>query len=82
MTSPLPTLAPSGKCIIVEHTQGKLAGLRRIVGHTDTLPEAWRLGLGAFIPVVDFIDHQAPASLVKVTPRYMLYRELLPEVKV
>lgn len=65
--------------IVLEHTCGPYAGLHQIVGHSDqhggqqppALTEPFTITPG---------ERMALASLVKSTPRFLLYRELtVPE---
>jgi hypothetical protein len=66
---------PLPKRIVFQHTKGKLAGLYAIMGlssdfGTDALPQSAE-GFEAHGHVIPY------AGLVKVTPRYALYREPL-----
>lgn len=64
-----------GKRIVLRHTSGRYNGLYRIMGRTEQLtPDAAALPL--YLAEVDFIDHKAPAGLVKVTTRAMVYHEI------
>lgn len=66
------------KRIVVQHTQGPLAGLWRIMGRTSDLKAGKPGPLPHFVEPVDFLDHQGACSLVRSKPRYVLYRELMP----
>lgn len=65
------------KRIVLTHTQGRLAGLWRILGCEDDLP-AQDGGLPAYVEHVDFLTHTGAASLVTTRRRYHWYRELMP----
>ena len=68
-----PALVPLPKRIVLQHTVGPLAGLFRIVGTNEGFPD----GLPpACVDGVDLIDHEGTCSLLKVKPRYLLYREV------
>lgn len=69
---------PQTKRIVVQHTQGPLAGLWRIMGTTAEFRKGKRGPLPAFVEPVDFVTHKGAASLVVSKPRYVLYRELMP----
>jgi len=56
---------------VVEHRVGRLIGLKRIVG-------AYRepaSGFPVVVPDVNFVDHTNPVSIVRITRRFVLYRE-------
>lgn len=62
------------KRLVLQQTNGARAGLRHLLGTTDDLPAG--ATLPSFLPAVRFSDHEGPCSLVTVTPRYVLYREI------
>ena len=65
--------------IVLEHTQGICKGLFGIYGTTDDLKSIAPDGkLPEFIPDVNLRDHTNSICLVRVTPRYVLYREITP----
>ncbi len=69
------------KRIILEYTSGAYRGLRQIVGTEDQLrtrltPEVTELP--SFIEGANFIEGRTGScSLIRVKPRYILYRELI-----
>lgn len=66
------------KRILLEYTTGAYKGLKQILGTDDELHEKMgRVTLPDFLPEVEFLDHTAAVNLVKVTPRYVLYREVI-----
>lgn len=72
----MPDISPTrNQRVVLEHTQGPYAGLHQIMGHSDDFN-------GEAPPdMTDMFDIQpgsrtAQASLVKSTPRYLLYKEL------
>ena len=60
------------KRLVLQHTQGPFKGLEQIVGIAEDVPE-FLAQLVVFERLVDF------ASLVKVAPRFVLYREVAPK---
>ena len=67
------------KRIVFRHTQGRWAGLYRILGTTDQLLKADQTmaDLPPFLPEVKMIDHVNACSLLAVKPRFVLYQELI-----
>ncbi len=59
---------------MVEHRQGPKAGLKEI----GYLPS---LGTPSEIPSVQFGDRTAGVKLVRVTPTYALYVEIVPKAE-
>lgn len=71
-TPSFPSLARRGK-VVLQHTTGPLKGMYRITGDVnDGVPDPYP----EFVAEVDMLSHVAPAGLVKVTPHYVLYREI------
>lgn len=75
-------MAPYQRAVL-EYTQGKEAGMHLILGQLDLLTIGSR-------PLPEYIENivaevlprpVAFASLVKVTPSYVLYREAFPKPK-
>jgi hypothetical protein len=77
-------MAPTEKRIVLEWTQGPLAGLRQILGTSaDLLAGRQQTQLPTFEGNIDFsigqgIDHHGSASLVAVKQRHVVYRETMP----
>jgi hypothetical protein len=60
----------SGRRVIVRHTTGSLAGLRRIVGTIDATV------FPAELPKVEFGGYVGPVRLRAVEDRYVLFEEI------
>lgn len=76
---PATELARVPQRIVLEHTQGICKGLFGIYGTTDQLKADLNVSeLPDFLPDVDMRDHINAVCLVRVTPRYVLYREITP----
>ena len=63
--------------VVLEHTTGRMRGYFKILGTVESIKRDlnWT-ELPAFVPDVDFVTHHGPASLVKATGRYLVYREI------
>lgn len=60
------------KRIVIEHTApGKMFGLMQILGHSDQLHGK----CATFLEGITIGDHEGNASLIKVLPRFLHYRE-------
>lgn len=74
-------MAPTEKRIVLEWTQGPLAGLRQILGTSaDLLAGRQQTQLPTFEGDIDFsigqgIDHHGSAALVAEGQHYVRYRE-------
>lgn len=82
-----PTLSiPSpDRRVVQEVTQGPYAGIFRIMGRVSDLTESkvypeMSTVLPAFVDRAHLLDHFGPMELVKLKPRYVLYREQAPVV--
>lgn len=68
---------PESRRVVVVETQGPHAGMTRIIGYFDTAdPGAVPEYVANFLGIGD--RHVEFASLIKATPRYVLYRETFP----
>jgi hypothetical protein len=66
------------KRLVLEHRVGALAGLSQILGTDDQLSEKLQTTkLPSLLDPVNFGDHMGMCGLAKVTPRYILYREIV-----
>ena len=66
------------KRVVLHYTQGAYSGLCQILGTCDQLKMSLKVEeLPTFVDNVSFLDHTGECSLVKVTPRYVLYQEVL-----
>lgn len=66
------------KRIVLVHRKGRLAGLLQIIGTDQQLQENLHMAeLPMLVEPVNFGDHHGAASLIKVTPRYVLYIETM-----
>jgi hypothetical protein len=77
------TIGQPERRVVQQVTQGRFAGIYRIIGRvSDMVPDPVSPKVGTQLPTyVDkahLIDHFGPMSLVKLTSRYVLYREMLP----
>lgn len=69
------------KRVVLVYTTGRYAGLHQILGTVDQLQATLQVSdLPAFVEPVQFLDHSGACSLVTVTPRYALYREIFTPV--
>ena len=69
--------------VVLEHTTGRMRGYFKILGTVDQIKRDLKWSeLPAFVPDVDFLTHRAPASLVRATSRYVIYREIYTPVQV
>lgn len=67
---PDPVSAP--KRVILRYLTGPFAGIDRIIGLTDDQP------LQTVLENVVLLTLSAPAGLLKVGPRHVLYKEIAP----
>lgn len=66
------------KRIVLTYTTGAYKGLRQIVGTDDQFREQLnQTNLPDFCPEVQFLDHAAAVNLIRATPRFIEYRELI-----
>lgn len=66
------------KRIVLEYTLGIYKGLRQILGTDDQLKEKFNTAdLPSFVGDVQLLTHKSGCSLIRVKPRYILYRELI-----
>lgn len=76
MANPKTLKMPDTTClhkkIVIKHR----SGLHQILGDTSQLPNG-NIMDATFLPAVQFGDHVAPASLVTVKDRYVIYHELM-----
>ena len=65
--------------VVLEHTNGPFKGLKQIMGHADDIDSPPPTTTGEF----DITPgaRKGIAGLVKSTPRYLLYRELICPTK-
>lgn len=68
----MPATTSAPKRLVLMHAQGPYKGTHRIMGIAD--PQ-W--GVPEFFPQVEFETYRADICLVKVTPRYALYHEII-----
>lgn len=64
------------KRIVLEHVAGALKGCTQILGTEDQLKTM--LSIENLPPILDPVnmgDHNAKCQLIRVAPRYILYRE-------
>ena len=73
-------LQPLDKRVLLLHCKGTWKGIHQILGRqSETLAEMELAEMPAFIEQVEMGDgHIASVSMVKVTPRSILYRENTP----
>jgi hypothetical protein len=78
------TVEAPDRRVVQQVTQGRFAGIYRIIGRvcdlvegTEMSPET-RTPLPSYVDLAQLIDHVGPMALVKLTPRYVLYRESIP----
>lgn len=72
-----PPITSANKRVVLQHA----SGLTQILGTTDGLMESFNVAsLPAMLPEVDLGTHVNGCSLIRVTPRYVLYREFMPEL--
>lgn len=60
--------------VVLAYTQGRLAGLRQIIGTEDQLPAL--PAICEFVPV-DFLDHTGMVRLERQTRRILMFREVV-----
>ena len=66
------------KRVVLQYTTGPYQSMFQIVGTEDQLPHPEVGSLPSFVGDLSFSDgRKGGASLVKVKPRYILYRELI-----
>lgn len=64
--------------VILLHRTGRYAGLHEIVGTVDQLYEKFNVSrLPARVEDVDFGTHAGAAEFGRLTPLYVLYREVV-----
>lgn len=79
----MPALSAGSRRVVLQHTQGRMAGVHSICG----LAERAVKPLPEFLDTVDLIDTPSmrtpgPVGLVAVKPRYVLYRQIFtPELQ-
>jgi len=82
-TEPTLTIDPSKRRVVQEVTQGRFAGLFRIMGCVEDLgtvdPLSPQMGtvLPSFVDNAHHVDHFGPMVLVELKSRYVLYREVV-----
>lgn len=77
------TVASPDRRVVQQVTQGPYAGIYRIIGRVSDMvadPVSPDMGtqLPTYVDKAHLLDHFGPMSLVKLTPRFVLYREMLP----
>lgn len=60
--------------VVLAYAQGRLAGLRQIIGTEDQLPS---LPAACELIPLDFLDHQGFTRLARTTPRILLFEEVV-----
>ena len=66
------------KRVVLQYTTGPFQGMFQIVGTEDQLPHPEVGSLPSYVGDLSFSDgRKGGASLVKITPRYVLYQETL-----
>lgn len=67
--------------VVLEHTQGPHKGLTQILGNAEELTMGNR-PLPEFLPAMSVLGRDVEfASLIRVTPRMVIYREVFPAPK-
>jgi hypothetical protein len=77
------TIPSPDRRVVQEVTQGPYAGIFRIIGRVsdmvaDSVSPNQGTVLPAFVDRAHLLDHFGPMELVKLKPRYVLYRETAP----
>ena len=63
--------------IVLQYTEGRLAGLRQIMGDAAQLKAEFKIEeLPATVENVQFLDHVGSAQLFVTKPNYVIYREM------
>lgn len=77
------TVSQPERRVVQQVTQGPYKGIFRIIGLvsdmvTDPVSPDVGTQLPTYVDKAHLLDHFGPMSLVKLTPRYVLYREMMP----